>query len=288
MSLFWSHTVWYLLLGLATVTQVVYALYHSENRLRTFAFYLTLAGMPLYFETSILIFLDAYTYYPRIIRNPELDPFNDVLAGNLFSQFGVASSALLLAVRRKPLYWSFIVAVIYSMVEVFFEYLGIYHHHWWRTWMTFVALILFFAIAKWMYAHLVRGVRPLYLAGYILMGMFPLCTILLMWGVLDLFGYMRFTTTLFSDQPRLSRYGLYLAFTMVSYVLVIWGYFRKKRFWRIVTIGAVAALIYLGYRSHLMVFREGYAVPIGILLIAWILFSVWALGKLYGERYTNR
>ena len=288
MSLFWSHTVWYLLLGLATVTQVVYALYHSENRLRTFAFYLTLAGMPLYFETIILIFLDAYTYYPLIIRNPELDPFNDVLAGNLFSQFGVASSALLLAVRRKPLYWHFIVAVIYSMVEVFFEYLGIYHHHWWRTWMTFVALILFFAIAKWMYAHLVRGVRPLYLAGYILMGMFPLCTILLMWGVLDLFGYMRFTTTLFSHQPRLSRYGLYLAFTMVSYVLVIWGYFRKKRFWRIVTIGAVAALIYLGYRSHLMVFREGYAVPIGILLIAWILFSVWALGKLYGERYTNR
>ncbi len=288
MSLFWSHTIWYLLLGLATVTQVVYALYHSENRCRTFAFYLTLVGIPLCFETFILIFLDAYAYYPKIIRNPELDPFNDELAGNLFSQFGVASSALLLAVRRKPLYWNIIVAVIYSMVEVLFEYLGIYHHHWWRTWMTFVALILFFAIAKWMYAHLVRGVRSLYLAGYILLGLFPLCTILFIWGVLDLFGYMRFTTTLFPDRPRISRYGLYLIFANVSYVLVIWGYFRKKRVWRIVTIGAVAALIYLGYRSHLMVFREGYSVPIGILLMAWISFSVWALGKLYGERHTNR
>ncbi|MBO9598801.1 MAG: hypothetical protein J7559_13405 [Cohnella sp.] len=288
MSLFWSHTSWYLLLGLATVIQVVYTLHHSENRLRTIAFYFTLVGIPLYFETFILIFLDAYAYYPKIIRNPELDPFNDVLAGNLFSQFGVASSALLLAVRGKPLYWHAIVAVIYSMIETLFVYLGIYRHHWWKTWMTFIALILFFAIAKWMYDHLGRGVRSISFAIYMILGMFPICTILFIWGVLDLFGYMRFTTTLFPDKPRISRYGLYLTFAMVSYILVLWGYFRKEWIWRVASIGAVGALIYLGHKVHLMVFREGYSLPIGTLLIAWIYFSVWVLDKSYGERQTNR
>ena len=288
MSQFWSHTNWYILLGLAAVTQVAYTLHRSENRLRTLGFYLTIAGLPLYFETFVLIFLDAYEYYPKIIRNPELDPFNDVLSGNLFSQFGVASSALLLAVRRKPLYWNAIVAGIYSLVEILFLRLGIYRHHWWRTWMTFIGLLAFFAIAKWMYARLMRGVRPFYLYVYTILGLFPLCNIVLMWGVLDLFGYMRFATTLLPDHPRLSRYGLYLTFSTVSYILVVWGYTRIHWIWRIAALAAVGLLIYLGYRSHLMIFREGYGLPIGFLIIGWTYGAVWALDTLYGKRLTNR
>lgn len=284
MNSFWSHTFWYLLLGLTTLTQVVYTLYRSENRIRTFAFYLTLVGLPLYFESFILIFLDAYAYYPKIIQNPKLDPFNDVLAGNLFSQFGVASSALLLAVRRKPFYWNVIFSFIYSMVDVLFVSLHLYRHHWWKTWMTFVALFLFFAISKWMYSQLVRGVRSIHMYAYMILGMFPICTILLYWGVLDLFGYMRFTTTLFPNHPRISRYGLYLTFTLASYILVIWGYFRKHWIWRVVTLTSVGILIFLGYISHLLVFRDGYFVPIGTLMILWMHFSVWVLVTLYGWR----
>ena len=223
MNLFWSHTVWYLLLGVATIFQLLYTLYHAENRFQTFAFYLTLVGLPLYFETFILIFLNAYVYDPKIIRNPNLDPFNDVLAGNLFSQFGVSSSSLLLIIRRKPFYWTVVVSFIYALVEVLFVHLDVYRHHWWRTWMTFVALLLFFSISKWMYAHLVRGVSSLQFMGYLMLGMFPICTIFFFWGVLDLFGYMRFTTTLFPNHPRISRFSLYQIFTSVSYILLLWG-----------------------------------------------------------------
>lgn len=284
MNSFWSHTFWYLLLGVATLIQVIYTLYHSENRFRTFAFYLSLVGFPLYFETFIMIFLNAYEYSPKIIQNPKLDPFNDVLAGNLFSQFGVASSSLLLTVRRKPFYWYVVISFIYSMVEVLFVFLDIYRHYWWRTWMTFIALLLFFAISKWMYSHLVRGVRSSYFKIYMILGMFPICTILFLWGVLDLFGYMQFTTTLFPSQPRISRYGLYQVFTLVSYLLVIWGFFRKHWIWRIVSITLVGTLIYFGYRGHLLIFREGYFVPIGISMIFWMYFSVWFLDTLYGRR----
>jgi hypothetical protein len=117
MYLFWSHTIWYLLLGVISIIQLIYTLYYSENRCRTLSFYLTLVGLPLYFETMILIFLDAYAYYPKIIRKTNLDPFNDVLTGNLFSQFGVASSALLLTVQRISFYWKVLVAFLYCMLE---------------------------------------------------------------------------------------------------------------------------------------------------------------------------
>ncbi|MFC4808151.1 hypothetical protein [Paenibacillus sp. GCM10023250] len=284
MNLFWSHTVWYLLLGIASLAQLIYTLYHSENRRQTFAFYFSLVALPLYFETVVMIFLNAYVYDPDIIRDPKLNPFNDALAGNLFSQFGVASSAVLLIIRRKPFYWYAIVAFIYSMVEVLFVHLDIYRHHWWKTWMTFIGLLLYFAISKWLHVQFIRGVRPLYFKGYILLGMFPICTIPCIWGILDLSGSMRCSTTLIPHHPRLSQYGLNFIFTSVAFPITIWGYYQRHWAWRIVSVAAIGALIYAGYISHLMVFREGSLVPIGILMIIWMYGSVWFLDMLYRGR----
>ncbi len=284
MYLFWSHTIWYLLLGVISLIQVIYTLYYSENRSRTLAFYLTLVGIPLYFETMVLIFFDAYVYYPKIIRNTNLDPFNDVLTGNLFSQFGVASSALLLTVLQKPFYWHVVVSFLYCLLEEFFKALDIYRQHWWKTWMTFIGLLLLFKISKWMYTHLVRGLRPIYYYyGYINLGMFPICTILFLWGILDLFSLMRFSAILYSN-PKISRYGLYLIFLTMCYPLMIWGYFRQQWVWKIVALTLVTVIIYLGYIYHLLIFREGWFGPISIFMILWMYMSVWALDILYVGR----
>ncbi|KWX72113.1 hypothetical protein AMQ84_25845 [Paenibacillus riograndensis] len=283
MNLFWSHTIWYLLLGLAIVIQVIYTLYHSENRMRTFAFYLSIVGLPLYFETFILIFFDAYTYSPEIIRSPNLDPFNDVLTGNLFSQFGVASSALLLTIRRKSFHWGVIVAFLYCMLEEFFKALDIYQQHWWKTWMTFIGLLLLFTISKWLYAHIVRGVRPIYYYGYIVLAMFPVSTILFQWGVLDLLGLMRFTEAL-SSNPQISRFGIWITFVSISYPIIVWGYFQQHLKRKIAAVTLVGAIIYFGYKSHLIIFRAGLFVPISILLLLWMCLSVWMINILYSGR----
>jgi hypothetical protein len=286
MNFFWSHTIWYLLLGLISIIQIIFTLHHSENRWKTLAFYLTLVGLPLYFETLILIFFDAYVYFPKIILNSNLDPFNDALTGNLFSQFGVTSSALLLTVLRKPFYWDVAVAFLYCMVEELFIAIEIYHQHWWRTWMTFIGLLLFFTISKWMYTRLVRGLRPFYYYVFIILGMFPICTILLLWGLLDLSGLMRFTTTLFSN-PKISRFSLYVIFFSICYPLMIWGYFRQKWIWKITAITLTGVIIFLGYKYHLLIFREGWFYPITILMIFWIYTSVWVLDTLYGGQQNS-
>lgn len=69
-------------------------------------------------KQRFLIFLDAYVNYPKIINNSNIDPFNDVLTGNLFSQFGVSSSALLLTVLQKPFYWHVVVAFLYCVLAL--------------------------------------------------------------------------------------------------------------------------------------------------------------------------
>jgi hypothetical protein len=282
MNFLWSHTIWYLLLGVVSIIQIIYTLYHSENRCRTLAFYLTIVGLPLYFETMVLIFFDSYVYYPKIIRDPTLDPFNDVLAGNLFSQFGVSSSALLLTICGKSFFWYVGVAFFYCLVEELFIALEIYRHYWWETWMTFFGLIVFFAISKWKYDRLVRGLQSKYsYYGFINLGLFPLCTILLLWGVLDLYGLMRFTETLFSN-PKISRYGLYVTFSSICYPLAIWGYMRQQWIWRIAASTLVGIVIFFGNKYHLLIFREGWFVPISILMICWMYFSVWGLDSLYG------
>jgi hypothetical protein len=233
------------------------------------------------------MFFDAYAYSPKIINNPKLDPFNDEIAGNMFSQFGVSSSALFLAVRGKPFYWDVVVAFLYSMLEELFIFLDIYRQHWWKTWMTFVGLLIFFTISKWMYAHLVRGVGRRFYYVYIILGMFPICTVCLLWGVLDLFGYMRTTTTLYSD-PHISRYGIWAIFFTFSYPLLVWGYFQKNRIWRITTLALVAIIIFIGYQCHLFIFWEGTFVPISLLMIFWMYFSIWFLNKLYGGQRRSK
>lgn len=280
MHIFWSHTIWYLLLSVVSIFQIIYTIYHSETPLRTLAFYFTIVGLPLYFETLVLIFLDAYVYYPKIIRHSNLDSFNDVLTGNLFSQFSVASSALLLTVHQKPFYWHVVVALLYYVLEECFKALDIYRQHWWKTWMTFIGLLLFFTITKWMYTRLVRGLRSISYYGYIHLGMFPTCTILLLWCVLDLSGLMRFSETLFSN-PKISRYGLYIIFTTLCYPLLIWGYFQQQGLRKIVAPSLVGVMIYLGYNFHLLLFREGWFGPICTLMILWMYISVWILDTLY-------
>lgn len=288
MNLFWSHTIWYLLLGVSSTIQIVYTLYHSKNRCRTFAFFLTVVALPLYFETMVMIFFDAYVYYPKIIRNSSIDPFNDVLTGNLFSQFSVASSALLLTVLQKPFYLNVVVSFLYSLVEELFISLDIYRHHWWSTWMTFVGLLLFFMISKWMYTSLDRVLRLTYqYYVYIFLGMFPVCTIVFLWGVLDLSGLMRFTVDLFSN-PKFSRYGLYLTFFSICYPVMIWGYFRQHWLWKIMASTLVGIIIFLGHKFHLLIFREGWFVPTLILMIFWLYSSVWVLDNLYRGRSRGR
>jgi hypothetical protein len=97
--------------------------------------------MALIFETIIKIVFKAYMYYPKIIMNSTYD---DSLAGNLFSQFSVGSTALIIAVFQLNCFWYALFAGVYCLIEELFLAMGIFSHNWYHTWMTFASLLIFF------------------------------------------------------------------------------------------------------------------------------------------------
>ena len=99
MNYFWTNTIWYILLGISTLFELIYVLVKAKKRRLAFAFYLTILGIVLIFETIILIFFSAYYYYPMRLQDSHF-LFDRILAGNLFSQFSVSAIALLVTIMN--------------------------------------------------------------------------------------------------------------------------------------------------------------------------------------------
>ena len=115
-SSFWSNTIWYILLGLVTVFEMVAVLRIEKNIKYVMVLFFVISGMTFSFEATILFFR-AYDYYPLIMPKA---PIYDSMAGNLFSQFCVVATALLIAVLNLKYYWFFVFSVIYGIIEELF------------------------------------------------------------------------------------------------------------------------------------------------------------------------
>jgi hypothetical protein len=238
-------------------------------------------SITLSFETTILIFLKAYTYYPMILQSPKI-PFDDVLAGNLFSQFSISTTVLLVVVLNLKNYWFFIFAGIYGVVEELFLALGIYSHNWYQTWMTVVILPFAFWIAKKMYLKILRGINPIFYYGYIFLGLFSLNIITLTWGFM-LSGYQEFSRTVLSD-PISSRHFMVLVhYFLLSISMMLIYFLRFKWGWKTLIILLLYTIYYIGYKLNLIWFKEGWFLPVSTVTFFWMYLSIVMMDKLYGE-----
>ncbi|WP_036947031.1 hypothetical protein [Pseudobacteroides cellulosolvens] len=278
-STFWTNTIWYILLGILTLIQLVFVMVKAKRRRLTLALYLTTVGITLYFETIILIFFRAYAYYPMIIEKHS-DPFNDVLAGNLFSQFSVSTTALLVSILDLKYYWYFIFGCIYGIIEELFIALGIYSHNWYQTWMTVLGFPILIWVVKKMHSKILQGIKPITYYGYIYMGLFTLYVVTLLWG-LDVAGFMQFTTTLFNN-PKVSRYSLYLVYYSLSSIFMMLIYFLKPKLrYKSLIIFILYAIYYTGYKQNLIWIKEGWFLSVTTIKIFWMYLSVFILDRLY-------
>ncbi|MDR3587158.1 MAG: hypothetical protein P4L59_17865 [Desulfosporosinus sp.] len=250
MNLFWTNTIWYVLLGVLTIFEVIFSIIKAKRRKYVFAFYMTLVGAVLFFETMILIVFKAYNYYPMIIPT---SPFDDVLAGNLFSQFSVAATALLVAVFNLEYYWILILSGIYGLIEELFLALGIYSHNWYRTWMTILGLIIFFWWAKKSYSKSLEGIKPIKYYLYIILGLFPLDVITLLWGFI-LSGYQNYSRDFMPDPVR-SPYVVCLLYYLLVAITTVSIYFLKLKWrWKTMAIMTIYVINYLAYKRHIFYF----------------------------------
>lgn len=280
MNYFWTNTIWYVLLGVLTLIELIFVMVRAENRRLTIAFYLTLLGIVLHFETTIFIFFDAYAYYPMIIKNPPM-PIDDMLMGNLFSQTSVSATALLITVLNLKYYWFILFAVMYGIIEELFLSLGIYSHNWYQTWMTVVGLPIYFWIAKKMYEKIVKGIKPLFYYAYIYLGLFFPTSATLTHMFLIVTRHQDFNTTLLSD-PVTSRFLIFwVHFHLLSIPLMLIYLLRFKFFWKAGVILGLYITYYIGYKLNLIWIKEGWFLPVSTVNIFGMYLSIVILDKLY-------
>lgn len=222
MEYFWTYTIWYILLGFLTVCELVLIFSIVKEPKFSLAFYFTVAGAALTVEVTLFFLFSAYDYYPKIILTSYYD---DELTGNLFSQFSIAATALLIAVFNLKIYWILIFAGAYGIIEELFLGLGIYSHNWYRTWMTVVGLIFFFGILKINYKISLHNPKKVLHYLNIFFALITLDVITIIWGFM-LSGNQSYSQNLGYNSVA----SPYLVANLYSYVVsvsLMTMYFRK-------------------------------------------------------------
>jgi hypothetical protein len=273
MNDFGTYTVWYILLAVLAACQLAFALALAEDRRPALALYLALAGIVLSFETVILIIFKAYAYYPMLLQTcPE--PFDRILAGNLFSQFTVAATALLVAVRGLQLRWQLVLALAYGLIEELFLFLGVYAHNWYRTWMTVLGLLVYFQLARTLLAYMRRGLKPPLYYACVALGLFPLYVVTVMWGFM-VSGHLGFSRTVLAD-PVASIYFLCLAvFSIPAAAVMMLIRYRPLAGVRAALAVLALFLFYLACaRLGLIIIKEGWFFVVTAVTAVWMYLSV--------------
>ncbi|MGE4485240.1 MAG: hypothetical protein AB7C97_09045, partial [Oscillospiraceae bacterium] len=122
---FWSNTIWYILLGVSSIVSMIFVLKKTENRRFTAAFALAVLGFVYMLEAILIILLNAYIYYPKLMVN---DLFQDLVLGNIFSQTSIAATSALAIVYDLSFGWTVLFAAVYYLIDILFVKLGIYEH----------------------------------------------------------------------------------------------------------------------------------------------------------------
>jgi len=144
---FWTNSIYYILLGIISAALLIWTIYKSKQRKRDLGFFFAIFGLTLFIETVIYIFLKAYEYYPLIIPH---SPKNDGVVGNIFSQISISTAALFVCVYKVPIAGVVLAGAVFYLTEELFLALGIYQHNWYKSWITFVGVIILFqTIKKW-------------------------------------------------------------------------------------------------------------------------------------------
>lgn len=275
---FWSNTIWFVLLGITTIVEIVVIIAKAKNRKLVIALLFTMSGIVFTYEMVILNFLKAYNYHPMLIPDSILD---ENIAGNLFSQLSVTATALLIAVLNLKNYWYLIFAVIYGIVEEIFLKLGIYTHNWYQTWMTVVGLILLFWITKKIYKFcLEKNAEGFSRYFFIFIGLFALY-MNLMWP-LKLMGIFNAKILILPDAIMNLNLIAMLDYAFLSIIIMIVYYLKIELKWRVLVISALYIAFYIVKKLNIEYFAEGWLTfaTITIKIFGMYLFVV-ILDKLY-------
>ncbi|WP_246010475.1 hypothetical protein [Bacillus yapensis] len=281
---FWSHTIWFILLGLTTIIELIVIFSKVTNRKPVFAVYLTISGMAFCFEMVVLSYLKAYTYYPMLLPH---SPPDDSIAGNIFSQFSVTATALLIAVLKLKYYWYFIFALLYGAIEELFLALGVYKQNWYQTWMTVVFLLILFWVTKHVYRITFTRLNGFLRYVFIFLGLLTLHQHTIVW-IFRIIGIQRLSEKVLSDTDR-SLVLLSSSYMLLLGVTIMVIYFTGIRWkWKVAVILLLYFAHMLAMKFDLIIYKAGWFWFSTSISIWGMYLYTYILDKLYESRVEER
>lgn len=274
---FWSNTIWYILLGIITILILVIVFIKTPNRKHVLALYLTTSGITFFaFEVINLMCLKAYIYFPKILSNQH----DDSVVGNLFSQTSVSASAVLITVFNLKFHWQLIIALIYGGIEELFVHLGIYKHNWYRTWMTIIGILILFRIAKIVSTllsnHIGRSWRYIFI-------FFGLCTLhfnLVTWASKAI-GIRSYNETLVPDNDCSIAIiaGIYHLLLAVSTMILYFTSIKWK--WKFAGIFILYIAHFFAEKYQVITSADGWFFILTSISIWGMYLNIYILDRLY-------
>jgi hypothetical protein len=276
MGHFWSNTVWFVLLGITTLLELALIFYRAENRRLTLGLYLSVSGFVFGLEMAVYSYLKAYTYSPMVF--PQSPP-DDCVAGNLFSQFSIAATGLLIGVYNLKYYWMLFFAAVYGGIEYLFLRLGIYQQNWYQTWMTILGLLPLFWLFKTVYRKAQERIAPFLRYVYVFYGLLALHQHLVIWPM-RLTGIYTFSESFLPDKEKsmvvLTALNLLI---MAAAILMVW-FSRMRWRWKAPVIIGLYAYKFLFAKYGLAHIKPGWFF-ITTSLCVWSLYLfTWLMDKL--------
>jgi hypothetical protein len=114
-STFWSNTIWFILLFITSIITIVISFFKTNNKKFYIVFLFSIIGLSFVFEAILVLGLNAYSYYPKIFK----DPYLDIIFGNYFSQISVCSTSLLLVIYNLSYIWYYFFGFYIFLLIIF-------------------------------------------------------------------------------------------------------------------------------------------------------------------------
>lgn len=251
---------WYILVSAIGLGIGFYTIYMKKDVYpisTLIVFFLFSTGISWIGEFTILGLFNSYEYKTGV--------FTDIWAQNILGHKLLNSTfypgvALLTATFSLRYYGISFIAVSFALIEYLFVKLGAYEQHWWRYYMTSIAVVIYLLITKYWFAKMLRKPHKItraitfYFPAIVIIDFLP--------SILPLLGKQHYQIgwvyNLFGNLYRTSTMILFTYHLIESFFLVLFICILKKWYWRVVPffIPFIAELLFA--KTNILILEDGW------------------------------
>lgn len=247
---------WYSLLAIIGLGIAAFTMYKRMNiaKLSTFlVFFLFATCVTWIGEFAVLGLFDSYAYKTGVFSSPWAQ---NILGHLILNSTLYPGTAILVAAYSLGYLWIALITVIYLLLEYLFLKLGIYEHHWWKTYMTALAIIIYQVLTKAWFIKMNKmqdrwlRISTFYFVGFVILH-YPIPIILLL-------GKQYYNVNWVPDIYLSSTMFIFFYQLVEALLLIFFVCVLNKWYWKlvpfIIAFVGQSILVYL----NILLFKEGW------------------------------